>query len=192
MKNGTAKRKLKTGNGFTLAETLLAVLILLLVSVIVATGMPAAVNAYNKIVLGANAKTMLSTAVTALHDEIGTAWKVESSADKQSLVYFNGSTGAKSKISLGDDRSIMIQGFIPLSDDLIHDVAVSGDAYPLVSGERFTPKMYVTFSGIEYVDGIVTVSGLKVCKAGDNAELAEFEDGSGNPAELKIRVISAD
>ena len=58
-----AKSKLKDSRGFSLAETLLAVLILLLVSVVVATGMPAVTNAYNKVVLGANAKTMLSTAV---------------------------------------------------------------------------------------------------------------------------------
>jgi len=48
--------KMKSQAGFSLAETLVAILILLLVSVIVANGVPVAQNAYEKVVVGANAK----------------------------------------------------------------------------------------------------------------------------------------
>ena len=58
------KRKLRSNKGFTLAETLLAVLILLLVSTIVATGIPAARNAYEKVVEASNAQAVLATAAT--------------------------------------------------------------------------------------------------------------------------------
>ena len=61
----TIKKKLKGKSGFTLAETLLAVLILLLVSTIVANGIPVARNVYNNVIIGANAQMLLSTAVTA-------------------------------------------------------------------------------------------------------------------------------
>ena len=131
-----AKSRLKDNRGFSLAETLLAVLILLLVSVVVATGMPAVTNAYNKVVLGANAKTMLSTAVTALHDEIGTAWQVENSTDNKSIMYFNGSTGAKSMISSAANQSIKIQDYMSLNDDLIHSTdAIVGSEHDLVSAK---------------------------------------------------------
>ena len=91
-----ARKKLNSRAGFTLAETLLAVLILLLVSTIVATGMPVARTAYEKVVLTSNAETLLATAVSALRNELGTAWKVESITGGVS--YFNASTGTRSKL----------------------------------------------------------------------------------------------
>ena len=189
-----ALNRVKGREGFSLAETLLAVLILLLVSVVVATGMPAVTNAYNKVVLGANAKAMLSTAVTALHDEMGTAWQVKNSTDNKSLTYFNGSTGAQSIVSSGDKLPIKIRDYVPLSSDsdLIHDnTATKGEEYYLVSGEHFKPKMYVTYNTIQYSNGIVTISGLKVCKE-DHTTLAEFSKEDGSAAILNIRVISED
>jgi len=195
-----ANSKLKDNRGFSLAETLLAVLILLLVSAVVATGMPAVTNAYNKVVLGANAKTMLSTAVTALHDEIGTAWQVENpidsttgQADNTKLAYFNGSTGAKSMISSAVNEPIKIQDYISLGDDLIHSSgAKEGSAHELISGASFTPKMYVTFNTIWYANGIVTINGLKVCKTTDNTVLAEFSGEDGSAIPFTVRVVSTD
>lgn len=192
------KRKLSNKRGFTLAETLLAVLILLLVSVVVATGMPAATNAYNKVILGANAKVMLSTAITALHDEIGTAWRIEPSPDKKSITYFNASTGAKSKIFLDTDsyNAIQVQDYIPLNDDkdLIHvndGTAAEGEPYHLVSDSQ--SSMSVTYTTIEYDSGIVTITGLKVCKQDKNKTvLAEFAGEDGAAKAFKIRVISKD
>lgn len=182
----------RAGNkgGFSLAETLLAVLILLLVSVIVATGMPAATNAYNKIVLGANARTMLSTAITALHDEIGTARDVKKVEGKEGITYFNASTGAKAQISLNEDYAIQIQDYMTLSDDLIHDTgAKKGEGHELVSGAGFTPRMYVTYKTIDYSDGIVSIEELKVCRSDNDYVLATFSDASD--VFFKIRVISA-
>ena len=186
--------KLKSRRGFTLAETLLAVLILLLVSAIVATGMPASTNAYNKIVLGANAKVMLSTAITALHDEIGTAWKVVKTAlGSKELVYFNASTGAKSKISLDDDKSIQVQDYLSLSGDLIHDVDYNkSTTRHLVADSK--AGMYVTYKEISFnaVTGIVTINGLKVCKKSNGATLVEFAGENGASKDFTIRVISND
>ncbi len=64
-------KKLKKGKaGFSLAETLIAILILLMVSAIVAGAMPAAASAYQKTVDAANAQILLSTAMTVLRDEL--------------------------------------------------------------------------------------------------------------------------
>ena len=48
------RRKLKSRHGFTLAEVLMAVLILLMVSSVVAGGVPVAANAYYKVVTNRN------------------------------------------------------------------------------------------------------------------------------------------
>ena len=62
-------RKHHAIHGFTLAETLLAVLILLMVSSIVAAGIPSARRAYEKVVLASNAEVLLSTTITTLRHE---------------------------------------------------------------------------------------------------------------------------
>ena len=53
--------KLNNEDGFTLAETLMTVLIMLLVSSVIAAGIPAAAKAYRKAVDAANAQVLLST-----------------------------------------------------------------------------------------------------------------------------------
>ena len=58
----TILKKLKRGRaGFSFAETLIAILILLLVSSIVAAALPSASNVYVKSVDTANAQVLLST-----------------------------------------------------------------------------------------------------------------------------------
>ena len=102
-----AKKKLKNRGGFTLAETLLAVTILLLVSAIVATGMPAAKNAYEKVVLASNAEVLLSTAASALRDELGTAWNVQTKGT--GITYFSASTGTRTELTI--DGTIKIKEY---------------------------------------------------------------------------------
>ena len=159
--------------------------------------MPAVTNAYNKVILGANAKVMLSTAITALHDEIGTAWEVEQAPESTTkLVYFNASTGAKSELSLdtAEHNAIQIQDYVSLSSDLIHDDEsyTPGTAYHLVADK--SSGMYVTYTSIAYDKdkGIVTVSGLKVCKKSDDTKLVEYVGADGAAKVFTIRVISKD
>ena len=71
------KRKLNNKKGFTIAEMLVAILILLMVSSIVATGIPVAREAYEKVVLTSNAEILMSTAISALRNELGTAKDIE-------------------------------------------------------------------------------------------------------------------
>lgn len=92
-----AKNRIRNRKGFTLAETLLAVLILLLVSSVVAAGMPAVKQAYEKVVLASNAELMLSTAVATLRDELGTAWDVQEVAGG-GVIYYSADTGNRSKL----------------------------------------------------------------------------------------------
>ena len=177
------KKKLKGSGGFTLAETLLAVLILLLVSTIVATGMPAAKNAYEKIVVAANAQVLLSTTATALRDELGTAWDVN--IDDSTTVSYNSSdTGAKSKLYLKDGK-IYIQEYVDNDYLNTKDGTGVGKERLLVSDKAATSDLVVTFTSLSKVDTekTVVITGLVV----NNKE--------GNPmaqldATLKIPVLS--
>ena len=56
-------KRLNSRTGFTLAEVLITVLILLMITAVVAGGMPVAANAYYKVVDAANAQVLLSTAM---------------------------------------------------------------------------------------------------------------------------------
>ncbi len=186
--------------GFTLAETLLATLILLMVSAIVATGVPVAKNAYEKVVLASNADVLLSTAISALRNELGGATDIETdesdSTESESdetdgaeegaegtiLTYYNATRGASSRLYVDstDGQGIMFQRYYS-RDGLSADY----DAARLVSSETSTGDLYVTYDSVEYEDGIVTFRNLSVNRESGAEGLAKRE-------ELSIRVISDD
>lgn len=198
MKRNRKPRRLA---GFTLAETLLAVLILLLVSVIVATGVPVAKNAYEKVVLGANAQMLLSTAASALRNEVGTAYgKIEIenvTRDGESypaLVYTSSATGARAALYL-KDKVIWRQNYYQ-SDNLTAGDAPAGRegaGTRLVSEAAATKGLYVTYGEVEVTEDkkekqvIVTFPGFVVCRGDDSNVLAKL-GGEGN---LKIRAVFA-
>ncbi len=93
------KVKLNKCKGFSLAETLVAVLIILLVSSVVAAGMPAAKEAYFKVIESANAQVYLSTTLLELRNKLSTASGIECSDDGNSVSYMDPVVG-KTKISL--------------------------------------------------------------------------------------------
>ena len=190
-----AVKKLKKRGGFSLAETLVAILILLLVSAIVAAGVPVARNAYEKVVLSAKAQTLLSSAVSALRDELGTAWdvRVEDSKVKTSgawLTYYSSSTGARTKLYLGD-YTVGGETFTTiLVQDNVQEVSIGtkdlGTPRQLVqdSNKGGMGALYVTCEGtIGYENGEVTFTDLKVLTVG-GTELAKLP-------ELTIRVASS-
>lgn len=184
-------KKIRSRAGFTLAETLLAVLILLLVSGIVATGVPVAQNVYNKVVRGANAQSLLSTTVAALRDELGTAWNVQYIPEKvpeTSITYYSSDTGAKSMLYLGEkdngeeDNKIYIQEYQGI--DVQGSNPKEGGKHLLVSAAAATDKLLVTYTGITSDNNVVTITGLAVCDENSTSvKLAELGD-------LKIEVFS--
>jgi len=115
------REKIKSQSGFSLAETLVATIILLLVSGIVAEGIPVAKNAYEKVVVAANAKVMLTTAVSALRNELSIAQRIVVNDTDKSITYYSADRGATSRIypstGTGDDadytaKTIMLHEFM--------------------------------------------------------------------------------
>lgn len=176
------KKKLKNQSGFSLAETLLAVLILLLVSAIVANGIPVARNVYNNVIVGANAQVLLSTAVTALRNELGTAQRVEAAVDRNSITYYNPTIQAYSRISkVGSPESIKVDPYLDPAD-LTRSIPGSVQR-ELVTNAASNKDLFVTFGSVERVSDIVVFKDIEVKRiTGDKATITSLN-------ELKIRLI---
>ncbi len=176
------KNKIKGKSGFTLAEVLIAMLILLMVSAIVAAGIPSAKNAYEKMVLSSNAEVLLSTTVSALRNELGPATDISVASGNKEITYYNGTRGSLSKIELGDvtagaadKKTIMIQRYVT-------EGGQSSDPVRLISKTASTADLYATYSGVTYNDGIVTFKDLEIKReSGGTLSKLDF---------ISIRVIS--
>ncbi len=172
--------RIKNRKGFSLAETLLAILILLLVSTIVATGVPVARDAYEKVVLSANAQTMLASAVSALREELGTAWDVKCDPENaNAIVYYSASTGARTRLCLG---AYKVGSEKPTDAILVQDNYIESSLLPTDSGTALgkarllvqdsdkggVAALYATCDPIAYTNGdkSVTINNLVVKTAG--------------------------
>ena len=210
------RKLLKKSNcsaGFTLAETLIAVVILVLIS---AAALPAAMNAYRNAVDAANAQVLLSTTVNALRDELSTAWNV--SVDGTTITYQSAATGDMSVISLmaiAEDRTLtQLSGGSTDQETTIALQEYSKDETqgwwdgdieettalprPLVSdamrrttrnSNNFMTVKYTGASSVKSADGkyieYIKIDGLAVER--DNKVLAKMPD-----AGLLIRVMGAE
>ena len=178
------KRKLKSCKAFTLAEMLLAVLILLMVTAIVAAGIPVAKNAYEKVVLSSHAEVLLSTTISTIRNELGTARNVDvqpTAAPGTSITYYNPSRSAYSRIYLSDNankKEIMFQRYYK-KDEMSDDYT----AVPLISSKTATADLYITYASVSYADGVLTFSNLSVNRESGTTGLASRDS-------LSIRVIS--
>ena len=184
--------KIRSRSGFSLAETMLAVLILLLVTVVVSTGMPVVQNVYDKVVLGANAQAMLSTAVTALRDEFGTAYSIEkpATATTDNLYYYNAATGARTKLSRNKTNAAQLTTYAYDNDPLLHDEISDGEQAQV---RNLVPDantdLYVTYDTIACGDNTVTINNLRVCKKSNDKVIAGGDTGTDN-VNIIIRVLS--
>ncbi len=164
-------RKLNSNNkGFSIAEMLIAVLIVLMVSSVIAAGMPVAANAYRKVTDSANAQLLLSTTVSELREELGEASDVTHTASTR-VINYTSTVGGASKIEFKDDG-------VYITAENVN----SGSERLLVSGKA-SAGMVFKVTKVEYSGGVLTLTGVKVTRIGKDDELASLKDG------LTIRVI---
>lgn len=189
------RRKLHTEKGFTLAETLLAVLILLMVSTIVATGIPVARNAYEKVVLASNAEVLLSTTISTLRNELGTAADVDipdgAAGNKvksgKEITYYNSARGSLSRIFMTNGGTdIKFQRYYS-AEGLSNKESESDN---LISDKTATNNLHVTFDTVAFDQdtGIITFSNLAAVIRDERDEREKSVLASRNT--LSIRVFS--
>lgn len=177
-------RIISTEKGFTLAEALVAIIIMLLVSGIVVAGIPAAGSAYDNVVQVSSAEVTLSTAMSALRNELGlskdiTVEKDENGNDAAS--YYNEGFATRSMISKDDDNGIMYQRYA--ADEIIENKG--GDAIRLVSEKTSGDNLIVTYDSVTHDsdNNVIVFNGLVVKKLSDGREMTKKRD-------LSIRVIT--
>lgn len=173
-----AIKKLKMGSGFTLAETLMTVLILLMVSGVVAGGIPAAVTAYGKAVDAANAQVLISTTVNALRAELCTAKDVheDKTNSNEAIFYISPFTGSKTRLYLGalegsSEETIIVQDFYKY-DESGPQVESNKPNNPrrLVTKSAATKNLEVTFESFGWAtdqkNEVLVFNDIKVAKNG--------------------------
>ena len=180
------KNRIKDIRAFTMAEALVAVTILLLVTAIVAGGIPAATRAYDNVVVASNAEVLLSTSMTELRNALATGKDFRISEEK-TISFYNEAYGSFSTISLaGNDTdkpgNILYDRYG--TDPLLKDVYTDSG---LVSEMASTDKMYATYKSIEGPqDGVITVSGLQILRKGSGKTVTP----ATGKRTLYIRVIN--
>ena len=169
-KGSKGRKKLKSKAGFTMAEMLVAILILLMASSIMVAGIPAAKNAYEGVVEVSNAELLLSTTISTLRNELGTA-KDLGAEGSDAIVYYNENREAFSKIFIGpykyDDtnttvNTIMFQRYASA------DLNKESGTVRLISKEASTDHLYATYDSLDWDEekGVITIEGLSVDKPG--------------------------
>ncbi len=170
-------RKIKSRKGFSIGELLVATLILLMVSSVVAGGIPVARDAYTKVTVSANAQVLLSTSITALRNELGTASDV--SASDNVVTYTSAKTGGICQMSLDGTNGIKI------TDMGFEDIGLSSDkTRQLVPVAAGPDDLYITYDSVsaDSDTGIVSFTNLTARRKSDTT-------GSVKLATLQIRVV---
>lgn len=183
--------RLNSQSGFTLAETLLAVLILLLVSGIVATGIPVAKNVYDKTIVAANAQVLLSTAVAALKDELGTAWDVNLINNGKIITYFSADTGARTKIDLSGN-TIKIQDYTEVDGLIVTTDSGVGAERQLISEKSMSDDLVFKIDAEEsnkVENDTVFIKNICVCRKGSDIALAELDSLAIRPVSVHKQII---
>ena len=144
----------KKNAGFTLAEVLVACIIIVLLTAVGARGISTAAHAYFNVIDRANASTLLSTSLSELRNELSVATNV--SIDDNSIVYRSGRSGNESKIKNGtDDSGIVVSEFVNNTNyfDRL-----------LVTSQAATEKLHCEYESVSYADGVIIINNISVIK----------------------------
>ena len=161
--------------GFTLAETIMAMLIMAILGLIVTGAISTALNTYQKIVEKSNAELLLSTTISELRSELDRAEQMTLTGNV--LDKYRSSTSAWRTLSANrtNQKGIQVTEFRGYDPTGPKAGADTHPAQQLVSEAAATSKLYATFDSITYDTGkgVFTITGLKVYRKGDNKVMAE-------------------
>lgn len=169
--------------GFTLTEMLVTLLIMTLVSTLLATGIPVAIDTYQKTVKSSNAQVALSTTLTVLRTELGTSSDVRVVGDK---IYYLSEEGYWASIGNSTTyRGLEKQYYTgaPNTDDINSveglGAVVEDMSYPLISDSIVPDPLHVRFevgSRAERTDPITINKIVAEDEAATPNELARVND----------------
>lgn len=177
------KSIVRNQRGFSISELLVTSAILLLVSAIMAAGVPAALRSYMRVVDASNAQLLLATTSTRLRDELGVADVNTGSGPTTStdgVTFVSMETGFTTTVKKNSDKGITL-----VEAASSEDSSVETDLVPQASGKGAKTNLRTTFDSIEYSNGVFTVKNLRVLD-GNDSEIAGAKFDT-----LKIRALEA-
>lgn len=164
------KRTARLNNrGVTLAETLIVVLIMSIITAAAVSGVAAAVRSYQNAVDAANAQVLLSTTMARLRDELGKAKKAD--VEDTTVTYtteYDNVARIYLKSEENKDTVIMIQEYPGT------DTNEEASERQLVSAAASTDTLYIIYESVTALGGVVEFKNLKV-KNEKHAVLASAE-----------------
>lgn len=178
--------------GFTFVEMLVSLLIIVMVTTIAASSVPAAFNAYRNAVDGSNAQVALSTTTSELRSELSYALGVDTdSAGK--VLHYRSADGYWASIGVSDDHKSLVKTVY--AGDL--DNLVESGSSPLVADASITENLSVTFSdaadsGIYYDDGVFSVTGLNVIYQDSGKTVAEIGERAAETYKIRGMFVEGD
>ncbi len=132
------RTKLHSSRGFTLVEMLAATIVVMLLSLIIATGSQAALRAYTQIVTEAEASTLCGTLTQVICDELRFATDVDCNPDGTVRQYVSDQYGEKSLLETVDGRLMV-------------------GSYPLLGEKAYTSGLNCQLTALTFSQGVFTV-----------------------------------
>lgn len=162
------KKKLGKSDGFSLAETLVAVTILLMVATLMTSGITLSTFVHKKVVDKANAQVLLSTTLTELRTRLTNVKEVSVTDDEASITFMDNETGYYETITSGTTADGKTGIFI--TDGTTTSM--------LVSYETSSKGMLVSCSfSYDKENGLISVKNITVTKdAKDDTILAHLDN----------------
>jgi prepilin-type N-terminal cleavage/methylation domain-containing protein len=207
--NIKTQRPNRANAGFTLVETMLALTILLLLTAVVASGIPVASRTYTKVVDASNAQAALTTTAAKLRSELSLAQDVffaregDGSGERE-VVFYKTSDGYWAKIVNPDEdkgqKGLYIQAYAGTPSQTGNLSANYGlepypDLIPLIPDSAMVGNLKVTCGDItyNYETGVFTVNDLKVTGQieGESKTLGTVGDGSDSDTDGKLLIRAA-
>ena len=152
------RARLRGRGGMSLAEVLIAVMIMSMVMAVLAVGVPAAVRSYRAAVDSANAQVYLSTVMTELRDELGLASDV--SADG-GLIRYRSADGLSAVLSSESDGI-----YRQYTDDSL-PAGLSGRQQLVARPASGSTDMFAQFELDAYAGGVITFRTVSVRRGSD-------------------------
>ena len=153
-----ASRLIRKKSGFSLMETVVSLLIIVLMSGMMVTGIRLAVKVYTTVVDKANAQVLLTTTETILRNELSTARNIKELTD--GISYQNNVTGQKYTLSSPDADILKIQNGKTEEKRLIAETTGTKNLHiHFETIELSDDKRYITVSGLTVTKGTQTLAG---------------------------------
>ena len=159
-------KKLKSNSGFTLAETIIAVGLVLIVSGMLVTGLPRAMTAYQNIVDSADAHTLISTTMIELRDKLVFARNLEIQSDNKTI-HFIGNDGREYSLD-HTDNGLQLTDMSPLEVGRV--TSIKDSTRLLVSNSASSGKLIAKYDTVTYDQAgkYLSFINLQVCRKSED------------------------